>query len=104
MHFGAFADQIPNPVFIMIHLTFLLVALWFAYQCYQSKYTLASLGFFDVFNFTIFVYFISYQCYSDFVFLHFGGGFEFPGICEFVHGDWPGLGGGKSDEAVGERG
>lgn len=46
MHFGAFADQIPNPVFIMIHLTFLLVALWFAYQCYQSKYTLASLGFF----------------------------------------------------------
>jgi hypothetical protein len=29
----------------MIHLTFLLVALWFAYQFYQSKYTLAFLGF-----------------------------------------------------------
>ncbi len=45
MPFGTFVDQIPNPVFIMIHLVFLLVALWFAYQCYRSRYTLASFGF-----------------------------------------------------------
>jgi hypothetical protein len=103
MHFGAFADQIPNPVFIMIHLTFLLVALWFAYQCYQSKYTLASLGFL-MYSISQFSYILYHINVTVIFFLHFGGGFEFPGICEFVHGDWPGLGGGKSDEAVGERG